>query len=394
MAFPEPFNRNPEPTSAPSRPLRVAMLTSWDEPCGIADFTRSLVEAFPAGVDVKVVPLKHGVYHAGYYRDLARACSDCDLAHVQHEYVYFGGRDPWNNYWPLLAKSLPVPHVVTVHTRLERFTGGRWWKRLLRGVRETAYSLAGWSRFVQGGQFKTSRRVLVHTRGHYQALLARGLTIAQLRLVPQGAPAKPAAGRPEAARKRWGVNGPIVTIFGFLIPSKGHLLALDAWNRLQPQATLMIVGRPFSDADQPYARAVAKAAQSGGPAVRLTGYLDPQELADLLAASDLVLLPYLAGTSSYALSVVLSQGRPVLASDLEYFKETAAEHACISLFRAGDADDLARQLHALLDDPGRRQALSLAAKRWTQVHAWERIASQVREIYIEALNAGGNPHAG
>jgi len=378
----------------PARPLRVAMLTSWEEPCGIADFTHSLVEALRPAVDVKVVPLKHGVYHAGYYRNLARACSDCDLAHVQHEYVYFGGRDPWNNYWPLLAKALPVPYVVTVHTRLEPFSGGPWWKRLLRASRESVYRAAGWSRFVQGGQFKASRRVLVHTRGHFQALLARGLDAGQLRLLPQGAPARPLAGRPEAARKRWSVDGPIVTIFGFLIPSKGHLLALEAWSRLQPRATLMIVGRPFSEADQPYARAVGLAAQAGGPSVRLTGYLDPQDLADLLAASDVVLLPYLAGTSSYALSVVLAQGRPVLASNLEYFRETTVEHDCVALFRAGDADDLAAQLRTLLADPGRRQALSRAAQSWAQAHAWERVASQVREIYSEALGPDRSSHAG
>lgn len=394
MPLPNPSPQDLQPAPGPARPLRVAMLTSWEEPCGIADFTHSLVEALRPAVDVKVVPLKHGVYRAGYYRSLARACADCDLAHVQHEYVYFGGRDPWNNYWPLLAKSLPVPHVVTVHTRLEPFTGGPAWKRLLRGGREAVYRGLGWSRFVQGGQFKTSRRVLVHTRGHFQSLLAKGLNLAQVRLVPQGAPAQPLAARPEAARKRWSVTGPLVTIFGFLIPSKGHLLALEAWRRLQPQATLMIVGRPFSDADQPYARAVGSAAQAAGPAVRLTGYLDPQDLADLLAASDVVLLPYLAGTSSYALSLVLAQGRPVLASDLEYFKETAAEHACVSLFRAGDAADLAKQLRALLADPGRRQALSQAAQRWVQAHAWEKIAAQVRAIYTEALGLERGGHAG
>ncbi len=389
MTFLEPHSR----PSAPGRPLRVAMMTSWDEPCGIADFTHSLVDALRPAVDVKVVPLKHGVRRAGYYRNLARACSDCDLAHVQHEYVYFGGRDPWNNYWPLLAKALPVPHVVTVHTRLEPFTGGPWWKRLLRGGREAAYRALGWSRFVQGGQFRTSRRVLVHTRGHFQALLARGLDATQLRLLPQGAPGRPLAARPEAARQRWAISGPIVTIFGFLIPSKGHLLALDAWQRLRPQATLMIVGRPFSDQDQPYAQAVGLAARSAGPSVRLTGYLDPQDLADLLAASDVVLLPYLAGTSSYALSVVLAQGRPVLASDLEYFQEVAREQASVALFRAGDAEDLARQLRDLLADPGRRQALSLAARGWTQAHAWDKVAAQVRSIYAEALEPEKSGHA-
>ncbi|MEW6516235.1 MAG: glycosyltransferase [candidate division FCPU426 bacterium] len=396
MPLPHSSSRDAGAAST-SRPLRVAMLTSWDEPCGIADFSRALAEALAPAVDVKVVPLKHGVFRPGYYRGLAAACSDCDVAHVQHEYVYFGGRDPWNNYWPLLARSLRVPYVVTAHTRLRPFSGGPWWKRLLRGTREAAYQAAGWSRFVQGGQFRTARRVLVHTRGHAQALLDLGLDATQVRLVPQGAPSRSLAGNAEAARKRWSISGPIVTIFGFLIPSKGHLLALEAWRRLNPRATLMIAGRPFSEADQPYAQSVARAAQTAGGSVRLTGYLEPQDLADLLAASDLVLLPYLGGTSSYALSVVLAQGRPVLASDLEYFRETAAEHASVAMFKAGDADDLAVNLQRLLAGDQQRQELSRAAQAWATAHAWDRIASQVRAIYAEVLEsrseAGRSSHA-
>jgi len=374
--------------SLESESMKVAMVTSWDEPCGIADFSRALVAALQSYVEVKVVPLKHGQRNAAYFRALGQVCNECDLVHIQHEYVFFGGRDPWNYYWQDVLNPLRVPYLVTSHTWLRPFSGGPFWKCSMRMLRDSIYRISGWSHYLEAGQFKQAKRVLVHTKAHYQALIQRGIPAERLCLFPQGIPENVPTGDARKARDRWSLSGKVVTIFGFLIPSKGHLLALRAWEKAPSHTTLVIVGKPFSSVDETYAREVTRRAQKFSGSVRLTGYLNSQDLADVLAASNLLIMPYISSTSSYSLSILLAQAKPVLASDIECFREIVAERPCLALFKSNDADDLAVQLKRLLADEDRLKQLQQEAKLWVQEHTWDKIASRLVKVYTEILEAG------
>lgn len=365
--------------------MKIAMLTTWDEPCGIADYAQALVKALQTKMEIKVVPMKHGKHSAAYFRELGRQCNDCDLTHIQHEYIFFGGRDPWNNYWKNLLSTLKTPYIITSHTWLQNFQGGPFWKRILRGWRDALYRISGWSRYLEAGQFAKAEKVLVHTQAYAKALRQRGLPEEKIMVIPQGIPEFLPKGDANRAQRQWSMSGPVVTIFGFLIPSKGHLLALQAWKKLCGQAMLLIVGKPFSKADQAYAAAVQRAADQYKGNVKLTGYLAPPELTDLLAASDVVLMPYLKGTSSYSLSVLLAQGRAVLASDIECFQEIVAQQPCLELFKTGEARDLADHLEGLLANKERRQKLQNAARAWAQEHTWDTIASCLIKVYAEII---------
>jgi glycosyltransferase involved in cell wall biosynthesis len=365
--------------------MKIAMVTTWDEPCGIADYAQALVAALRSTVEVKVVVVKHGQRSAAYFREIGRQCNDCDLTHIQHEYIFFGGRDPWNNYWKAMLSTLKTPYIITSHTWLRNFQGGSFLKRIVRGLRDTLYRWMGWSRFLEMGQFEKAEKVLVHTQAYARALCKRGIPLEKIEVVPQGVPDWSPGGDEDRARKRWNVSGLVVTLFGFLIPSKGHLLALDAWAKLSSSATLMIVGKPFSTADQAYADAIRNKAKIFKERVKLTGYLEQAELMDLLAASSVVLMPYLSGTSSYSLSLLMAQSRAVLASDIECFQEIADQTTCLELFKTGDALDLKNHLDGLLNDMERRRHLRHAAHTWAQIHSWDTIASRLVKVYTETL---------
>lgn len=366
--------------------MKVALLTTWDEPCGIADYSAALAEALRPHAEVRVVPVRHGQTDPAYFRGLGRQCNGADLAHLQHEYIFFGGRDPWSCRWPHLLRELRVPYAVTAHTWLNRFSGGPAWKRVFRGLRDGVYGAAGWTRYLRAGQFAGARRILVHTASHRGALIAQGLPSERIRVVPQGVPDHFPRGRRDEAARRWGFTGPVVSMFGFLTPAKGHLLALAAWELVQPDATLVIAGKPFSAREDAYARQVHDLAARQSGRVLEVGYLPETELADLLAASDLVLMPYTGGTSSYALSLALAQGCAVLASDLPQFLEIRAEDPCLEVFHAGDAADLAERMMELLEDSGHRLRLSEAARVWARGHRWSAVGEQTAGIYREILS--------
>lgn len=206
--------------------MKIAMLTSWKEACGIADYSQALVKALQSHAEIKVVPLRPGQRRADYFRKLGQACNECDLVHIQHEYIFFGGRNPWNYYWQDVLQPIQKPLVITSHTWLKSFHGGPVWKSSLRAIRDGIYRVSGWSQYLEAGQFQRANRIIVHTRSYAQALSQRGIPQEKILVFPQGIPEPAPVGNAVRAQQRWSLSGKVITIFGFLIPSKGHLLAL------------------------------------------------------------------------------------------------------------------------------------------------------------------------
>lgn len=370
--------------------MNVTMVTPWQEACGIADYARDLVRGLRRRTDLKVEvsPLDAARTDPEFFRGLARAGNRADLVHVQHEYVYFGGLGSREDLWRRLARDLRVPYLVTLHTRLQPGTGGPAWKRLARSARDAWRSASGWTLRQTAGQFRGAARLLVHTAAHRQALLDAGLSPDRVVVTPFGAPA--GGGNAEAAKRRWALPDTVVTLPGFLNPTKGHRLALEAWDRLAaPEAVLVIAGRAFSERDEAYAREVEQAAAARAGRVLSLGYLSDPDLSDLLAASRVVLLPYHQVTASSVLARALAQGCAVLSSDLAAFREIEKETSSVALFRAGDAAHLSECLGALLADPGRRAALTQAARVWAERNDWAQVADRTAELYRQVLNAPG-----
>jgi glycosyltransferase involved in cell wall biosynthesis len=75
-------------------------------------------------------------------------------------------------------------------------------------------------------------------------------------------------------------------------------------------------------------------------------------------------------------------GRAMVVSRLPALHETVSEGETGLCFRPDDADDLARTLESLVDDPGRRHELGCAARRWVCEHrTWEGVVDRYRSIY-------------
>lgn len=152
---------------------------------------------------------------------------------------------------------------------------------------------------------------------------------------------------------------PLVVAAGRLEPEKGFRVALEAFAGVRaafPQARLLIAGAG-SDATHLARRALAV----GG--TRLTGYLTRDELARLLAAADVFVMPSLCA-EAFPLSIIeaMAAGLATIASD-----GGAARHAITpghdgELVPPGDAAALTAALRTLLARPERRATLAAAAR--------------------------------
>jgi phosphatidylinositol alpha-mannosyltransferase len=77
----------------------------------------------------------------------------------------------------------------------------------------------------------------------------------------------------------------------------------------------------------------------------------------------------------------MAAGVPVVASDIDAFRQVLKGGEAGELFTTGDARDLARAAGRLLDDPARRAELSAAALAAVAQYDWSVVARDVLRVY-------------
>lgn len=80
-------------------------------------------------------------------------------------------------------------------------------------------------------------------------------------------------------------------------------------------------------------------------------FIDDTELADLYSRAAVVVYPYISATQSGVTSIASYYGKPMVVSDLPFFKETCADCDGIEFFSNGDRDALAAALIRTLQSP-------------------------------------------
>jgi glycosyltransferase involved in cell wall biosynthesis len=105
---------------------------------------------------------------------------------------------------------------------------------------------------------------------------------------------------------------------------------------------------------------------------RYTGWASQDELPRLYREADVVVVPTIAQEGLSRTSVeAMAAARPVVASRIGGVPYTVGDGATGLLCEPGDADDLARKLETLLDEPRLRRQMGLAGRqRFEKEFAW------------------------
>jgi len=377
--------------------MKIAMLTTAEERCGIASYSAALVASLRTlpDTDVQVIPIRVGEQPASHYEEQAALLNapDVDLVHIQHEFSFWGFPTPQRSKFAELRRMIERPVVLTAHTPLP-----------LRAIFPTRSERNPWrwlkkKRLVSNGTYRRSVEVatfdndatIVHTDAARREFLRRGLCAERLHIVPMGIPAPvPARSEGRLFRDRYGLHGKrLLTLFGYVTPNKGYELVADVLRGLPPDVMLVIAGGARRPVEEPYVQQLEKHLRDLGVENRVvvTGYLTDQEVADAMKATDIALVPHTQATNSYSVTLPLTYGRPTLASDLACFREMAERGECLELFRCGDRHDFRAKLLALLDDAQHRRQLEENALRYTQRFTWRNVAAMTRDIYQSTLDA-------
>ncbi len=179
----------------------------------------------------------------------------------------------------------------------------------------------------------------------------------------------------DEARRRLGVDGPLVLFLGLIRPYKGLDVLFDAAPGIVAEtgARIALVGEVFPDSRESVEECMKRPVASSVTLV--DRYVAEEEMDLWLAACDVVVCPYRKNSGSGIAARAIAARRPIVASDLSGFVPFVSE-ASGELVPENDAARLAAAVVRVL----RRGvadyeiALSALARR----HSWEGYASEVR----------------
>jgi len=359
--------------------IGIACPYSWDVPGGVQSHIRDLAEALIGlGHDVSVIspadddkPLPHYVVPAGkavpvpYNGSVARLAFGPLSVNRVRRWVKEGDFDVLHVHEPA-APSLSLlacwvasgPIVATVHTAMPR-------SRVLLA----AYPVLRSALEKVDGRIAVSeaaRTTLVEHLGGDAVLIPNGVATHRYRT------AEPLSGWP-------GEGGSIGFLGRMDEPRKGLQVLLKAFEILAPQrdGLRLLVAGP-GDADEARHRLPNKIRDR----VIFLGEVTEQQKVRVLHSVDIFCSPNTGGESfGIVTAEAMAAGAPIVASDIEAFRQVLRGGSAGELFAVGDPAALARAAGKLLDDPGRRAELSVAALAAVADYDWSVVARDVARVY-------------
>jgi glycosyltransferase involved in cell wall biosynthesis len=178
----------------------------------------------------------------------------------------------------------------------------------------------------------------------------------------------------------WGLEpGNYVLFLGRFSPEKGCHLLVEAFERLNTDAKLVLAGAS-SYCDE-YSRKLRTHASNR---ILLLDWVAGDVLNELLTNAMLFVLPSDLEGLSLALLDAMGAGLCVLASDIPENREVI--DVVGFTFEPGNVTDLAHRLSFLIANPTVRDVVGKAAKEKIREHyGWQKIARETEQIYFDVL---------
>ncbi|MGZ4384928.1 MAG: glycosyltransferase family 4 protein [Gaiellaceae bacterium] len=167
-------------------------------------------------------------------------------------------------------------------------------------------------------------------------------------------------------------------------PRKGLKVLLRAWPEIRRRsgARLRIIG-----ADPLAVRLLLTRLGISDDGIDALGFISQESLTQELLSAKALIAPSLGGESfGMVLTRAFACGTPVVASDIEGYREVMSPAAGVSV-PPGDVTALVAAVTALLEDEDRRSALGAGARRIaSERYAWPDIARRLLAVYERVLD--------
>jgi glycosyltransferase involved in cell wall biosynthesis len=303
---------------------------------------------------------------------------------------------------PLRKKPLLRLSLLSKAARLRHKHNSPEWRHYQQACDAKQAPYRVWCQQVSPHFTPTGKAVaLVHNQFTRQDMIAAGAHPDHVVVLPIGVEALPTPD--EATRQRvteavrltlnLQQGDQLIGMAGFVSPNKGHATTIEALAALPPSVKLLIAGGLHPTGDKPFYlnQLLALAHQLGvHHRVLITGSYTYDELAVYLSMMDAVVVghepPY--SGSSASVSVALAAGKAVVANNIATFAEmNALQPDTLLLTQPNAPHELAMRLRQLLAVPALRHGYQQRALHYAATYSWGNIALSHRHLYERLCHA-------
>jgi len=364
--------------------MKVSFYTSWNNKCGIADYSRSLVQALEKkGVSVEIVPVTDDKKTVHFIDD-CKKLNNAHVAHIQYEYSFSSNsRIPFipslMSLWHfcILLTQIKIPIIIDVH-ELMTGTGQNLFMRFLVNFYTKIFTLL----------LTKFDHIIVHTERYREILARNGIRAERVTVfpIPVPIPQLPLTDFSEEVRtfkRALSIEGRhILTIFGFVNTRKGYEVAMPAIKELNT-CTLLIAGGPQPGDRSGYFESLIATIKElhMEDTVKILGFLPESEIHKVMLSTDIFLAPFLDASGSASLTRIAAYQKPIIASDIPTMKELKERGLGIELFTPGDSRDLRLTIQRLLGSEENRHSLTALTVQFINKYTYDNYADVIKSLY-------------
>lgn len=342
------------------RPQIIMVLPSWQQRCGISEYTRSLTDALKnEGCNVEVV------------KDILLLLEKGDITeekiiHLQYEYSLFT--------YPVIQKiithlhSKNIPFLITAHSYTQELA-------------------------VYNNLLKEIKPLIVHNTHIAKKMSCDGWNSKNLRVIPMGVDDIYQHSNSSKGRQELKISGdPCIGFFGFMHWYKGILHLLEAVDIIKKHKPLVKCYMFSSLSENEGSQKFYKLFQTKLKKLKInnniylnTEYLPKEELIKHLSLMDVNILPYVDSNyyaSSAAVRMLLSAGKPVITSNSNFFADLQDGVYKINEVSSQCIADAICYVHNNLE---LQESLLKKGENHVKSHPWKVCAQQHIGIYEEVF---------
>lgn len=398
--------------------MKVIQVSTWNVPCGIASYTKALVEGMSKhGLEWEVLSIDRQQlkymsrneikFYFDSYADKLLS-SHYDIIHIQHEFGFFAGpysedlsMSAFNRLLkPLARRRKPV--FVTFHTEPNFLMVKS--KGALSLVKKQRLQYLWKLQIASLFNGKKNLNAIVHTMNSRRQFIDSSFESEKIHVLRHGVTFSPKDTTDAtddvhkvSLKEELGFpnNAIILAMFGFVSAYKGFKTAIKALEFLPKEYHLLIIGMPHPEGrDNTFDNILTKLEASKDlpnskniySRVKLTGFLAYEELQKYYKIVDINIAPYQGETilsSSGALTWALSSGRPVIASSIPAFVELNDVSSCLQMVTPDAPGELAYRVKELNSDSNLKTKLISNALKYCESNQWSNIGKEHIELYAK-----------
>ena len=340
----------------------IGWITTWGIRCGIATYSRFLVEQMDDEVVVLCQSGEGEVEGAipCWKRDsnvfsgiIAQiAAKGIDTVVIQHQPGLL--RLAYLNELLLKLSEMEVKVFITMHNTRDR---------------SVIFPSKRIEKVVEG--LKTCSTVMVHSKADVENLEKLGIA-ANVAMIPHGIYPPPLQ-----SAETLPVNGRVLGTFGFLLPHKGQIQLVEAFERLPgwDELLLLCATREGSGKMEKKINSLIKEKRLEGRVKLVTDFLDDEVAIATLAKCELLAFPYqnTNESASGAVRMGVASGVPIVVSPIPIFDDI---EGAIKM-RGKSVDDIVASISMLSEEDLKSSRKSITELRDSL--QWSEVARRIQE---------------